>query len=267
MPSLALLGIPWDGDSSWRRGAAGGPAAIRAELERVRGYSTLRAESGLDLDRPGLLHDAGDVACGTSEETRTAIEEAITRLLNTGHEPLSLGGDHSITYPILRAVHRRLGRVDVLHLDAHADLYDEFEGNRFSHACPFARALDDGLIGRLVQIGIRTLHGPLRARADAYGVEVTTMADWRGPPRLEFDRPLYISVDLDVLDPAFAPGLSHPEPGGLSVRDVVTVIQRVEARVIGADLVELNPEADGAGLSAVVAVKLLKELGGRIAGT
>jgi arginase len=261
MPAIALLGIPWDGDSSWKPGAARAPAAIRAELERVRRYSTMLTESGVDLDRPGLLSDEGDVACGPdSATTRAAIQAAVTRQLDAGREPLSLGGDHSVSYPILRAVHARLGRVDVLHFDAHPDLYDEFEGNRYSHACPFARALEDGLIGRLAQVGIRAASAAQRALAEAHGVEMTTMADWRGPPRLELDRPVYISLDLDVLDPAFAPAVSHPEPGGLSVRDVVAMIQRLEGRVIGADLVEYNPDADPEGRTAVVAVKLLKEL-------
>jgi agmatinase len=219
------------------------------------------AESGLDLDRPGLLHDAGDVACGPdSEATRGAIEGAVTRLLDAGRELLSLGGDHSVTYPILRAIHARLGTVDVLHLDAHSDLYREFGGNRFSHACPFAHALDQGLIGRLAQVGLRAPSAPQRALAEEYGVEMHTMADWRAPPRFEFERPVYVSLDLDVLDPAFAPGVSHPEPGGLSVRDVIAVLQRVEGRVIGGDLVEYNPDADRGGQTGVVAVKLLKEL-------
>lgn len=264
MTSIALLGIPFDTESSYRRGAAKAPAAIRAELARAREYSNMTSETGVDLGRPGLLMDMGDLACGTPAETRAAIESTVTRLLDEGHRLLVLGGDHSVTYPVLRGIHARLGQVDVLHIDAHPDLYQEFEGNRFSHACPFARCLEEALIGRLVQVGIRTLNAPQKAQAEWYGVEMTTMADWDGPMTLEFDRPVYISLDLDGIDPAFAPGVSHPEPGGLSVREVIALIQRLEGRVIGADLVEYSPEADVGSRTAPVCVKLLKELAGRI---
>ena len=260
MASIALLGIPYDGDSSYRRGAAGGPAAIRAEITRVRQYSSMTTEGGLDLDRPGLLIESSDVPVTDPEGTRQAIGTAIGRELHAGHRVVALGGDHSITYPILHAVHHTLGRVDVLHFDAHPDLYPVFEGNRYSHACPFARSFEDGLIGRLVQVGIRSQNPTLRAMAERYNVEQFTMREWAGPPRLSFERPVYISLDLDGLDPAFAPGVSHPEPGGLSVRDVIATLQKMEGRVVAGDLVEYNPDADATGGTGVVAVKLLKEM-------
>jgi agmatinase len=264
MISIALLGVPFDAASTYRHGAAGGPEAIRAELHRARSYSNMFTEGGLDLDRPGLLVDAGDVPCDGAEATRASIEAAVAAELDRGHRLLVLGGDHSITYPVLRAVHRRLGTLDVLHLDAHPDLYPELGGDRYSHASPFARALEEGLIGRLAQVGIRTMNPVQRLVAERHGVEVTTMMDWKGPPRFQFDRPVWISTDLDAIDPGFAPGVAHPEPGGLSVREVIAVIQRVEGRVIGADLVEYNPEADIGGRTAPVCVKLVKELAGRI---
>jgi agmatinase len=260
MPAIALLGIPWDGDSSWRPGAALGPAAIRAERDRVRQFSSMRTEAGVDLDQPGLIIDAGDVPATDPAATREAITDTVAGLIHGGHRVLALGGDHSVTYPVLRAVHNSLGRVDVLHFDAHPDLYPEFEGNRFSHACPFARSLEDGLIGRLVQLGLRSQNPTLKAMAERYNVEQFWMKDWAGPPRLTFERPVYISLDLDGLDPAFAPGVSHPEPGGLSVRDVIGTLQRLEGRVVAGDLVEYNPDADWDGRTAVVAVKLLKEM-------
>jgi arginase len=260
MSSIALLGIPYDADSSYRRGAAEAPAAIRAELTRARQYSSMLTEAGLDLNREGLLIDAGDVTITQPEETRVAIGTAVGRCLHAGHRVLALGGDHSVTYPILLAVHHALGRVDVLHFDAHPDLYPIYEGNRFSHACPFARALEDGLIGRLVQVGIRSLNPIQRTVAEQYNVEQFTMRDWSGPPRLTFERPVYISLDLDGLDPAFAPGVSHPEPGGLSVRELIGTLQRLEGRVVAGDLVEYNPTVDPEGRTAVVAVKLLKEM-------
>lgn len=257
---LALLGLPWDAGSSWRRGPARAPAAIRAELERARSYSNLTAEDGTDLERPGLVLDAGDVPMpADGPAARAAIEAAAGAQLHTGHRLLSLGGDHSVTYPLLRAVVRAIGTVDVVHLDAHPDLYPAFGGDRFSHACPFARALEDGLVGRLVQLGVRTRNAVQRAVAERHGVEQVPMDGWR-LPRLDFTRPVYVSFDLDVLDPAFAPGVSHPEPGGLSVREALAALQRIEGRVVAADLVEYNPDADPDGRTAVVAVKLLKEL-------
>ncbi len=265
MNDIKLLGIPWDADSSYLRGPALGPAAIRDELVRARSYSNMMTEAGLDLARPGVFSDAGDVAIGTAEETRAAITARVTGLMREGHPVLSLGGDHSVTWPILQGVHAVAGKVDVLHFDAHPDLYPEFEGSRFSHACPFARALEDGLIGRLVQVGIRTLNATLRRQVERYGVEQVMMAAWNGPPTVRFERPVYISLDLDALDPAFAPGVSHREPGGLSVRDILATIQRLEGRVVAADLVELNPTTDIHGLTANVAVKLQNELIGRLA--
>jgi agmatinase len=268
MSSLALLGVPWDAMSSWRRGPAAAPAAIRDEWARAAEYSNRFAESGFDLGVPGLLHDAGDVPCdGDCSEVQARIVARVTELLDRGRRLLVLGGDHAVTLPVLRAARQCLGRLDVLHLDAHADLYPEFEGSRFSHACTFARALEEGLVGRLVQLGIRTLNPMQRAVADRHGVEIVTLRDWTGPPRLEFERPVYVSIDLDALDPAFAPGVSHPEPGGLTVRDVITVLQRLEGQVVGGDLVEYNPAADPDGRTLPVCVKLVKELGARIAQT
>ena len=265
MTTIGLLGIPWDAASSWRRGSARAPAAIRAEFERARSYSNLTTEDGTDLARPGLLLDAGDVAIPEdAAAAREAITAAAAAQLHAGHRLLSLGGDHSVTYPLLRAVHQAVGMVDVVHLDAHPDLYPDFEGDRFSHACPLARALEDRLIGRLVQIGIRTQNAVQRQVAERYNVEQVPMAEWH-LPRLEFTRPVYVSLDIDALDPAFAPGVSHPEPGGLSVRDAIAVLQRIEGRVVGGDLVEYNPEADIDARTAVVAVKLLKELAACIA--
>src|SRR4029077_15900235 len=140
---------------------------------------------------------------------------AIAHLLTRGERPIALGGDHSVTYPILRAIARATGPVTLLHVDAHPALYDDFEGDRYSHACPFARIMEEELASRLVQVGIRTMTGHQRAQADRFGVEVITMRSWQEGVRPRLAAPLYISIDLDGLDPAFAPGVSHREPGGL----------------------------------------------------
>jgi arginase family enzyme len=152
----------------------------------------------------------------------------------------------------------------VLHFDAHPDLYDEFEGDRFSHACPFARVMDERLADRLVQVGIRTMNGHQREQADRYGVEVIDMRAWVAGTRPVVNGPVYVSIDVDALDPAFAPGVSHREPGGLSVREMLTVIQSLPSPIVGADIVEFNPSQDPIGLTAPVCAKVVKEVAGKM---
>jgi agmatinase len=185
-------------------------------------------------------------------------------VLAGGWRPLALGGDHSVTYPILRAIGRSRRPLTILHIDAHPDLYDEFEGDRFSHAGPFARIMEEGLAARLVQVGIRTLTGHQRRQAERFGVEVIDMRAWLAGTRPILDGAVYISVDLDGLDPAYAPGVSHREPGGLSVRDVLGLIQDCGGEVVGADVVEFNPRQDVAGMTTTVAAKIVKEIAGRM---
>ena len=216
------------------------------------------------MSRSDLLQDAGDLTLPEDgAQARSIIEARVRTLLDEGRTPLVLGGDHSITYPVLRAWRGREAALTVLHFDAHSDLYDDFEGDRYSHACPFARALEEGLMVRLVQVGIRCMTAHLRAQVARFGVEVL-----RGQPLARgghdviarLDGPVYISLDLDVLEPMLAPGLSHPEPGGLSVREVVDLIGAVRAPVVGADVVEYNPRNDVRDLTARVAAKFVKEL-------
>ena len=152
----------------------------------------------------------------------------------------------------------------ILHVDAHSDLYHEFEGERFSHACPFARIMEDRLASRLIQVGIRTMNPHQRDQALRFGVEVIDMRAWLAGVRPRVEGEIYLSVDLDALDPAFAPGVSHHEPGGLSVREVISLIQGLEGDLIGADVVEYNPRRDVNGVTATVAAKLVKEIAGRM---
>ena len=206
------------------------------------------------------VQDAGDIECGEPAATRAAIEEAIGTIVTAGRRSLSLGGDHSITYPIMRAVARRWPGVTLLHFDAHPDLYDALDGDRFSHACPFARILEEGLVSRLVQVGIRTMNGKQSVQVERHGVEVIRMRDWMDDLAVSLEGPVYVSLDLDVLDPAFAPGISHPEPGGASVRQLLNAVQQLEAPIVGADLVEYNPRNDLRNLTGMVCAKLVKEL-------
>jgi agmatinase len=260
--SVALLGVPLDENSSFLRGCAQGPARVREALHS--GASNLCAEDGAELSGEPRFVDAGDVELPSGPAAMGAIEAAIAALLDRGARVLSMGGDHSITYPIVRAHARRHPGLQILHLDAHPDLYDDFEGNRLSHACPFARIMEEGLVKRLVQVGIRTLNPHQRDQARRFGVEMIEMKDWSPAAALAFDGPVYLTIDLDALDPAFAPGVSHHEPGGLSVRDVLGLLQRSRLPLVGADVVELNPTRDPSGITAAVAAKLVKELAARL---
>lgn len=262
-----LLGIPYDGQSSFQRGAALAPPAIRAALRSESSNSW--NEDVADVTT--LLEDAGDLSLEGAPDINSAIESGVNGLLQRGVTPILLGGDHSITWPIVRAVRRsHSSRLTILHLDAHPDLYDEFEGNRSSHACPFARIMEEGLANQLVQLGIRTMSLLQQQQARRFGVEVIPMrsglqAMVTAARRME--GPVYLSLDLDVLDPAFAPGVAHPEPGGLSTREVITILQAIpRGRLVGADIVELNPVNDLRDLTARVAAKLVKEIVGRMVG-
>ena len=260
LPPPALIGLPYDASSSFLRGPAGAPPLIRAALRSAAGNDW--SEELCNVAAPGALGDAGDLELPADDRARGLIEAGIDAVLAGGARAIALGGDHSVTYPILRAVNRWYPKPTILHIDAHADLYDEFEGDRYSHACPFARIMEDGLASRLVQVGIRTLTRHLREQADRFGVHVIDMRAWESGARPVLDGPVYISIDLDALDPAFAPGVSHWEPGGLTVRDVLSLVQGVRSPIVGADVVEFNPLRDPAGITASVAAKIVKELAG-----
>jgi arginase len=262
VPLPRLIGLPYDASSSYLRGPAEAPPLIREALHSPAGNDwTERLD---DLAGREGLSDAGDLSLSAGAEARTQIEAGIAALLAGDGRPLALGGDHSVTYPILRAVNRVYPRPTILHVDAHPDLYDEFEGDRFSHACPFARVMEEGLADRLVQVGIRTMTRHQHDQAARFGVEVIDMRAWFAGVRPILEGMVYISIDLDGLDPAFTPGVSHWEPGGLTVREVLGLVQGTGGFVVGADVVEFNPRRDPSGVTAVVAAKLVKELASRM---
>ncbi len=260
--TVTILGIPNDDGSSYLRGAAQAPDVIRQAFRSPS--SNTCCETGLDLDAEPRLLDAGDLEFDVDLAPFDQIETTVGELLDGGSRVLTLGGDHAIAYPILKAYGQRYERLSLLQLDAHPDLYDELDGNYLSHACPFARIMEEGLVARLVQIGIRTLNPHQSMQAERFGVEIIEMRDWDPTTVPEFEAPLYLSLDLDVLDPAFAPGVSHHEPGGLSVREVIRVIQDLNVPLVGADLVELNPTRDPSGVTAMVAAKLFKEIAAKM---
>ena len=258
---LVVIGFPFDENSSFMRGAAEAPPLIRAAFESEAG--NLWSERGRDLGTASIVF-AEDVGAAPNRGMNALIEHAVSELLANGLAPISLGGDHSITVPIIRAFAKEYPALSILHFDAHPDLYDDFAGNPYSHACPFARIMEEKLVQRLVQVGIRTMSRHQREQVEKFGVEVIEMKDWRDDLVFEFDSPVYISFDLDGLDPAFAPGVSHREPGGLSTRQAISVIQRLKGRVVGADIVEFNPRVDPQNLTANVCAKLLKEIAARM---
>ena len=256
-----LLGIPFDGQSSYLRGAADAPAKIREALGCEA--SNHWTETGVDLGAAGMYGDAGDLAF-SEKDAFAAIEAGVAALVESGKRPLCLGGDHSITFPIVKAVSRRYPELTIFHFDAHPDLYEEFEGNRLSHACPFARIMEAGLAKRLVQVGIRTMNRHQRDQAKRYGVEVIEMRGLPAYESLKAKGPVYITFDMDVLDPAFAPGISHREPGGMSVREAIAHLHAIQGEIVGADLVEYNPVRDVSEMTATVAAKILKEILGKM---
>lgn len=262
--NLAVVGVPFDEKSSFLRGAAGGPAAIRAaSTGKARNPYT---ELGFNLEEETIMVDLGDVdTSGDVDKTFSRIESAVLDILKKKAKPIILGGDHSITYPALKAMAKYYPALDILHFDAHPDLYEDLYGDRLSHACPFARIMEDGLAKGLVQVGIRAATKDQWAKARRHGVRMIEMKDFKEGLALRFARPLYISFDLDALDPAFAPGVSHQEAGGLSTRQVLDVIHSIDGRIVGLDVVELNAGRDTSGITAAAAVKIIKEVAGMMA--
>jgi arginase len=258
--AIHLIGLPTDHNSSFERGTALAPAAIREALWSDRGNmaSECGLEIGIDID----LIDKGDLALSNLDNV---ADDALISAAVTGANavPLVLGGDHAISFPVVAALAAKHGPLNILHFDAHPDLYDDFEGNPRSHASPFARIMEGGHGARLVQVGIRTLNRHCREQAERFGVEILPISGFSPALVPVLAGPLYISVDLDGIDPSEAPGVSHPEPGGLRLREVLDCIAKQTAPIVGADVVELNPKRDVGGVTAILAAKLVREISAR----
>lgn len=262
MKKTRILGFEWDASSSHSRGPALGPTVVKRLLssEASSSFSTDLIDMREAIEGyvvPPLPEDGA--------AARKIITATVAECLAAGHAPLSIGGDHSVTYPILKAIRGKFGPINLLHIDAHPDLHADYEGDPYSHASPFARAHEDGLIARHAVVGVRCWDPGSREQAKKYGVTILRADQVDEVPAEIFAGPLYMSIDLDGFDPAFAPGVSHPEPGGLSTLDVLKLIRRIKGPLIGADVVELNPERDFQMTTARVVVRLIKELAGKVA--
>jgi agmatinase len=252
-----VAGVPYDANSSFLRGPALAPVKIR---EAFRSDSAnYYAESGRDLNSDPEWTDLGDLKI-EDQDAFQSLDTQVKAMASRYPKLFLLGGDHSVTAPIVRGMHAIHGNFSILHIDAHPDLYDNFENNPHSHASPFARIMEEGLVQRLVQVGIRTLNAHQLQQAKRFGVEIIQMKHWNDNHVFTFDGPVYISLDMDAIDPAFAPGVSHHEPGGFTSRQVIQLLQRLKAPIIGADLVEFNPQRDPSGITAMLAGKLYKEM-------
>ena len=260
MPTPVLLGLPYDGSSSFLRGPAEAPAAVRRVLHSGAGnWST---ERGVDLGPAGARwRDLADL--DVPDDPAAALAAIRSAAADLDGSTVGVGGDHFVTYPLVEALTGRHPELTILHVDAHPDLYDELDGDRLSHACPLARIMEAGHARRLVQFGIRTLTPHQREQAERFGVEIHTAAAWDGTlPPVTGD--VYVTIDVDGIDPAFAPGVSHHEPGGLTSRQVIGLIHQLadvpDARLVGADVVEINPRRDHHDMTATLGAKLAKEL-------
>jgi agmatinase len=262
LPVVRLIGAPTDCHSSYLRGAALAPAAIRAALASDHGNAA--AECGIELGIDVRLDDAGDVPLAdmlaATATDDALLFDAVTDAMTSKSLPLVLGGDHSVSVPVVAALAAVHGPLNILHIDAHPDLYDDYGDDPRSHASPFARILEAGHAKRLVQVGIRTLNRHCREQAARFGVEVIEMKDFNLGAVPVLDGPLYISIDMDGFDPSAAPGVAHLEPGGLTVREVLVLFVRQTAPLVGADIVELHPPRDPTGVTAILAAKLVREL-------
>ncbi|MGQ0570274.1 MAG: agmatinase [Armatimonadota bacterium] len=269
---VALLGIPFDGGVVYRPGPRFAPRSVREHSSLTRSYHPVLKVSPFDVLR---VADVGDVDVNpySIEDTHARVQQAVTTILDAGATPVCVGGDHSLSLPILRAVAGRHGPVGIVHVDSHQDMWNDYFGNRYFHGAPFRRAVEEGLLDtrRVVQIGIR---GPVRSEDDfdfarQHGVRVIRGEEIArngiGPVLEQLPAvrggPVYLTFDVDGVDPAFAPGTGTPEIGGLSSREALEIV-RALARLplVGADMVEVSPPYDHGNITALLAANLLFEI-------
>jgi agmatinase len=270
---IAVAGVPFDGGTSYRPGARFGPAAVRQGSRLLRPYHP--ALDAVPFESAQVV-DAGDLACSPfdNEAAVSQIQAGADALLADGGRLVAVGGDHTIALPLLRATARRHGPLALVHFDAHLDTWDTYFGERYTHGTPFRRAWEEGLLrpDRSIHVGLR---GPLYSPADlsedagmGYAQVTTDDVAALGPAAVAArvldrvaDAPLYVSVDIDVLDPAHAPGTGTPEAGGLTSRELLALLRGLRpGTVVGADVVEVSPAYDHAEITAIAAAHVLYEL-------
>lgn len=271
---VAILGIPFDSGTSYRPGARFGPQAIRQASRHLR--TNYHPAYDVEPFMVQQVADAGDVACNpfSIEEAIEQIEAAAKDLLGKVGGIVSLGGDHTIAVPLLRAVNQYHGSVALVHFDAHLDTWDTYFGAPFTHGTPFRRAAEEGLFldQHSMHVGIR---GPLYSRNDLkndeeLGFKVIHCDEFQSSgidaivKRIRDrvgDKPLYLSIDIDVLDPAHAPGTGTPEIAGMSSRELVNVIRGLAGlNLVGADIVEVAPAYDHAEITSLAAATIAFEM-------
>lgn len=270
---IGVCGVPYDGGVTNRPGPRHGPREVRNLSSLMRGTNQA---TGAQPFAKAKVADIGDAWIRKPYELEGAhreIEDYFARVKAAGIRPLTCGGDHSVSLPILRAIARD-GPVGMIHIDAHCDTGDDYGGSRFHHGAPFKIAVDEGLLDpkRVAQIGIRgSLYDPdmWKFSFDS-GMRVMMMEEveakgWRAAmdEALEFvgDGPIYVSFDIDSLDPAFAPGTGTPEAGGLNMREAQGMIRMLKGReIIGADMVEVSPPFDTGGITALNGATVMFEL-------
>jgi len=257
--TVVVLGLPTSRNASHLRASTDAPGLVADALLRDEGNP--HTESGVDLAAAGALQVIGMLALDTEDEF-DRIYRVASAAFKLGKRPLFIGGDHSVTYPVLAALQGVHGAPGIVHFDAHPDLYDSLQGNPMSHASPFARIMERGHASALWQYGIRTLTPHQRAQVQRFDVQCHEMRHQPRWPAPTLKGPVYVTIDLDALDPAFAPGVAHHEPGGLSVRELLHLLQAIPGPILGADVVEYLPQRDVQGMTAVVAAKLARELAG-----
>jgi agmatinase len=268
-----VVGVPFDSGVSYRPGARFGPAAVREASRLLRPY-----HPGLDVSpfERAQVVDAGDIAANPMDIPAAidTVQREAGALLDDGAKLVSIGGDHTIALPLLRALAQRHGPVALLHFDAHLDTWDSYFGASYTHGTPFRRAAEEGVLdtSALCHVGIR---GPLYDRGDLTGDKelgfgIVTSADVlrRGVDEVVGglrerigDRPLYVSVDIDVLDPAHAPGTGTPEAGGLTSRELLEILRGLAGtNLVSADVVEVAPAYDHAEITSVAASHVAYDL-------
>jgi agmatinase len=268
---VAILGAPFDGGTSFRPGARFGPAAIRDASVLLRPYNE---PLGISPFAEAQVADAGDAGPDPMDigQAHAAIQAAAAELHAAGARVLGLGGDHSVALPFLRAAAERHGALSLLQLDAHTDTWDEYFGHKVTHGTIMRRAVEEGIVdaGASLQVGLR---GPLYAATDleenaALGFSTVLAREFDVETALARARevlrpPVYISFDIDCLDPAFAPGTGTPEAGGLTSREALAVLRglaELDLDVVSADLVEVSPPYDPAGVTANAAAAVAYDL-------